>query len=57
MVMGLHTAYRCQKCGEVFFKNRQHPLDVLAPLSKALGLLACPKCGSKDVKEDKSIRT
>lgn len=57
MVLGHHTAFRCQKCGEVFFKNRQHPVSLLAPLGKALGLLACPKCGSRDVKKDETIRT
>lgn len=57
MVMETHVAFRCKKCGEVFFKPRNSAQDIVNFAKSALGLLTCPKCGSKDVHEDKTIRT
>ena len=55
MVMGIHTAYRCKECGEVFFQPRADmPLTLL---KKLIGLLTCPHCGSRKVFEDESIKT
>lgn len=57
MVMGMHTAFRCKKCGEVFFKPRSGTQNILDLAKSLLGPPTCPKCGSKEVYEDKTIRT
>lgn len=57
MVMGMHTAFRCKKCGEVFFRPRTAASELLSVAKSLLGLLTCPKCGSKDVRQDPTVRT
>ena len=54
MVTGMNIAYRCLKCNEVFFKRRGDPLILVKNI---LGFLACPRCGSKKVIEDITIKT
>ena len=56
MVAGHHTAWRCKKCGEVFFRLHEAG-GLLSNIKSMLGLLTCPKCGSRDVTEDKCVRT
>jgi uncharacterized protein (DUF983 family) len=70
MVMGIHTAYRCKACGEIFFRNKlsgqvsccedgENPKPRPSPLQSVVRALfgCCPRCGSSKVVKDPSVRT
>lgn len=57
MVMGNHTAYRYKQCQHVFFTPKAGAQSALNALKTIVGQHKCPKCGSKDVAEDKTVKT